>query len=187
MVSSKYNPFINFNIFNETDECGESKMSKIFYLLYSITGFLVFTIIYYSCETIINVSNSNMTSLIFSIYLILLIIFQGVINSLLANNICESNQLTKIIYITIVCWLFGFGIISVIIFLLTGGNTGKYLNINLFIGIIISIITYFYIVNTDCINSVEELQDQYTKYIDKITRENNIIAGGSQSREYSND
>ena len=169
------------------------KTETLAYLFYSIIVYLIYTILYftyhYKYKNIASTFQNQFIS--FFIYFSLLIISEGIINIILEKSLCESSQRYRAINVTFVSWVVCFGFVHIISYFLK--NKFNILSINekynkvlpisiIIIGVLISILSYFYIVHAKCFTSVEDLQKQYTNYLDKLNT--NAVANGSSQRGY---
>ena len=161
----------------------DSKNGNIQYLIYSIVIYLFYTIIYFVYKNKNSTFQNKFIS--FFIYFSLLIISQGIIYILLEKSICESTQFHKSINVTIFSWIVCLGFVYLISHFLN--KNYQILSINktynkllsliiIIIGIIISISSYFYLVNLECDVSVDDLQKEYTNYLDKLNVESKNIS-----------
>jgi len=168
----------------------DSNKGNIYYLVYSILTYLIYTIIYFVYKNIASTFQNKFIS--FFIYFTFLIISQGIIYILLEKSICESTQFHKSINVTIFSWIVCLGFVYIISYFLhknfeilsTNKTYNKLLSLTIIIiGIIISISSYFYIINLECYTSVDDLQKEYINYLDKL----NVQSNNTSNRVYNTD
>ena len=188
------------NICNQYNQCDKNDKSNIFniinlsYLFYSIFIFVVTTIIYYILFYK-NINNNHDNSfkkykvMLFFIYFTILFVSEYIVNILLSNSLCKSEQILKPILVTVIGWLLCYGLAYVVLYYLKGDLIPFKIDINnktienktfigMFIGIglLISVISYIYIIKSECSYSVEYLQEEYIDYLEKLNSTNNIVS-----------
>lgn len=198
MINNEDNICNKCNQYNECNKCDKSNILNIMnlsYLFYSIFIFLVTTIMYYilfykNINNIYDYSFKKRNVILFIIYFTTLFLSEYIVNILLSNSLCKSEQIEKPIIVTIIGWLLCYGLLHIIIYYLNGDlipfkidfkNNKKIENkafIGIFfgIGLLISLISYIYIIKSECTYSVEYLQQEYIDYLDKLNSRNNVVS-----------
>jgi len=186
-----YNEQNKQNHCNQCNQHNSLNITSIFnseyssYLYNSIYTFLIYTLLYYCYEFINFESKASDKIISFLIYFFLLIISQGAMNLSLANSVCDSFQYTRAVSITMFYWLFCYGLIyygfyilqnSFVPFTVNNTHNIAFVVFALVFGIYMSILSYSYILNSECSTSVEDLQNEYINYLNKLNNKTNVVS-----------
>lgn len=155
------------------------------YLYNSIYIFLIYTIIYYGYEYINILSKDSDKIVSFLIYFFTLIISQSAVNLSLANRVCDTLQYTRAVSVTMLFWFFCYGLLYFGLYkfkniFITSPIQTMYIIaivvVSLVIGIGMSVLSYSYIINSECTTSLEDLQQEYINYLNKLNDTTNVVS-----------
>jgi len=155
------------------------------YLFNSIYIFLIYTIIYYGYEYINILSKDSDKIVSFLVYFFSLIISQSAVNLSLANKVCHTIQYTRAVSITMLFWFFCYGLLYFGLYkfkhiFITSPIQTSYIiavvAVSLVTGIGMAVLSYWYIINSECTTSLEDLQQEYIDYLNKLNDTTNVVS-----------